>query len=115
MPGPYTVILEATREVPRRLSHPSRKTIGIRVPENPILLALLEELGAPLIGTTLQLPGDDHMLSDPDEVRERLDRQIDLVVDGGAGTLEPTTVVDLTGPEPELVRLGRGDPAAFGL
>jgi tRNA threonylcarbamoyl adenosine modification protein (Sua5/YciO/YrdC/YwlC family) len=115
MPGPYTVILEATREVPRRLSHPSRKTIGIRVPENAILLALLEELGAPLIGTTLQLPGDDHMLSDPDEVRERLDRQVDLVVDGGAGTLEPTTVVDLTGPEPELVRLGRGDPAAFGL
>jgi tRNA threonylcarbamoyl adenosine modification protein (Sua5/YciO/YrdC/YwlC family) len=115
MPGPYTVILEATKEVPRRLSHPSRKTIGIRVPENAILLALLEELGAPLIGTTLQLPGDDHMLSDPDEVRERLDRQIDLVLDGGAGTLEATTVVDLTGPEPELIRAGRGDPSVFGL
>jgi tRNA threonylcarbamoyl adenosine modification protein (Sua5/YciO/YrdC/YwlC family) len=115
MPGPYTVILEATREVPRRLSHPSRKTIGVRVPENPILLALLAELGAPLIGTTLQLPGDDHMLSDPDEVRERLDRQIELVMDGGAGTLEPSTVVDLTGPQPELVRLGRGDPSLFGL
>jgi tRNA threonylcarbamoyl adenosine modification protein (Sua5/YciO/YrdC/YwlC family) len=114
-PGPYTVILEATKEVPRRLSHPSRKTIGIRVPENAILLALLEELGEPLIGTTLQLPGDEHMLSDPDEVRERLDRQVELVIDGGAGTLEPTTIVDLTGPDAELVREGRGDPAAFGL
>jgi tRNA threonylcarbamoyl adenosine modification protein (Sua5/YciO/YrdC/YwlC family) len=115
MPGPYTVILEATREVPRRLSHPSRKTIGVRVPENHILLALLEELGEPLIGTTLQLPGDDHMLSDPDEVLARLGKQIELVIDGGAGTLEATTVVDLTGPVPELVREGRGDPAAFGL
>jgi tRNA threonylcarbamoyl adenosine modification protein (Sua5/YciO/YrdC/YwlC family) len=114
-PGPYTVILEATKEVPRRLSHPSRKTIGIRVPENAILLALLEALGEPLIGTTLQLPGDEQMLSDPDEVRERLDRQIELVIDGGAGTLEPTTIVDLTGPDAELVREGRGDPAAFGL
>jgi len=115
LPGPYTVILEATREVPRRLSHPSRKTIGIRVPENAILLGLLEELGEPLIGTTLQLPGDDHMLSDPDEVRERLGKQIDLIIDGGAGTLEATTIVDLTGPEPELLREGRGDPAPFGL
>lgn len=114
-PGPYTVILEATREVPRRLSHPSRKTIGLRVPENAIMLALLEELGEPMIGTTLQLPGDDHMLSDPDEVQERLGKQLELVVDGGAGTLEPTTIVDLTGPEPVLLREGRGDPAAFGL
>ena len=115
MPGPYTVILEATRDVPRRLSHPSRKTIGLRVPENVITLALLEELGEPLIGTTLQLPGDEHMLSDPDEVRERLEKQIDLVIDGGAGTLEATTIVDLTGPEPVLVRAGRGDPSVFGL
>lgn len=115
MPGPYTVILEATRELPRRLSHPSRKTIGLRVPENRITLALLEELGEPLIGTTLQLPGDDHMLSDPEEVRERLEKQIELIIDGGAGMLEATTVIDLTGPEPELVREGRGDPAAFGL
>ncbi|MGB9111073.1 MAG: L-threonylcarbamoyladenylate synthase [Telluria sp.] len=114
-PGPYTLILDATHEVPRRLSHPSRKTIGIRVPENAILLALLEELGEPLIGSTLQLPGDDHMLSDPEEVRDRLGKQIDLVIDGGAGTLEPTTVVDLTGDEPVLLRAGRGDPAAFGL
>jgi tRNA threonylcarbamoyl adenosine modification protein (Sua5/YciO/YrdC/YwlC family) len=115
MPGPYTVILAATHEVPRRLSHPSRKTIGLRVPENRITLALLEELGEPLIGTTLQLPGDEHMLSDPDEVQERIGKQIDLVIDGGAGTLEPTTIVDLTGPEPALLRQGRGDPAAFGL
>jgi len=115
MPGPFTVILEATREVPRRLSHPSRKTIGVRVPENPILLGLLEELGEPLIGTTLQLPGDDHMLSDPDEVLERLGKQIELVIDGGAGTLEPTTVIDLSGDAPALVREGRGDPSVFGL
>jgi tRNA threonylcarbamoyl adenosine modification protein (Sua5/YciO/YrdC/YwlC family) len=115
MPGPYTVILEATRELPRRLSHPSRKTIGLRVPENRITLALLEEMGEPLIGTTLQLPGDDHMLSDPEEVRERLEKQIELIIDGGAGLLEATTIIDLTGPEPELVREGRGDPAAFGL
>jgi tRNA threonylcarbamoyl adenosine modification protein (Sua5/YciO/YrdC/YwlC family) len=114
-PGPYTLILDATHEVPRRLSHPARKTIGIRVPENAILLALLEALGEPLIGTTLQLPGDDHMLSDPEEVRERLGKQIDLVIDGGAGTLEPTTIVDLTGPDPVLLREGRGDPAVFGL
>jgi tRNA threonylcarbamoyl adenosine modification protein (Sua5/YciO/YrdC/YwlC family) len=115
MPGPYTVILEATRELPRRLSHPSRKTIGLRVPENRITLALLEELGEPLIGTTLQLPGDEHMLSDPDEVRERLEKQIELIIDGGAGMLEATTVIDLAGPEPVLIREGRGDPAAFGL
>ena len=115
MPGPYTVILEATRELPRRLSHPSRKTIGLRVPENRITLALLEELGEPLIGTTLQLSGDEHMLSDPDEVRERLEKQIELIIDGGAGMLEATTVIDLTGPEPVLIREGRGDPAAFGL
>jgi tRNA threonylcarbamoyl adenosine modification protein (Sua5/YciO/YrdC/YwlC family) len=114
-PGPYTLILDATHEVPRRLSHPARKTIGIRVPENAILLDLLEALGQPLIGTTLQLPGDDHMLSDPEEVQERLGKQIDLVIDGGAGLLSPTTIVDLTGPDPVLLREGRGDPAAFGL
>jgi tRNA threonylcarbamoyl adenosine modification protein (Sua5/YciO/YrdC/YwlC family) len=114
-PGPYTVVLEASREVPRRLSHPSRKTIGLRVPENKILLALLEELGEPVIGTTLQLADDEQMLSDPDEVLQRLGKQIELVIDGGAGTLDPTTIIDLTGPEPLLLRQGRGDPAAFGL
>jgi tRNA threonylcarbamoyl adenosine modification protein (Sua5/YciO/YrdC/YwlC family) len=114
-PGPYTFILEATREVPRRLSHPSRKTIGLRVPDNTIAQALLAELGQPLLGATLILPGDDHPLSDADEVRERLERQVDLVIDGGAGGLEPTTVIDLTGPEPELIRQGLGAISPFGL
>jgi tRNA threonylcarbamoyl adenosine modification protein (Sua5/YciO/YrdC/YwlC family) len=113
-PGPYTVILEATREVPRRLSHPSRKTIGLRVPENPIANALLEELGQPLIGTTLITP-DDELLNDPEEIRERLAKQLDLIIDGGACAMEPTTVIDLSAAEPLLVRQGRGDPAMFGL
>lgn len=114
-PGPYTFILEATKEVPRRLSHPSRKTIGLRVPENAIACALLEELGQPLLGTTLILPDDEQPLTNPDEVRDRLERQIELIVDGGACSLEPTTVIDLTGPEPELIRQGRGDAGMFGL
>lgn len=114
-PGPYTVILEATKEVPRRLSHPSRKTIGLRVPENRIACALLEELGQPLLGTTLILPDDSEPLTDPDDVRDRLERQIELVIDGGACGLEPTTVIDLTSEEPVLLRQGRGDAAVFGL
>jgi tRNA threonylcarbamoyl adenosine modification protein (Sua5/YciO/YrdC/YwlC family) len=113
-PGPYTFILEATREVPRRLSHPSRKTIGLRVPENRIAHALLEELGQPLLGTTLVLPGDEEALTDADTIRARLERQIDLVIDGGACSLEPTTVIDLTGDEAVLVRQGRGASAPFG-
>ncbi|MDQ2989668.1 MAG: L-threonylcarbamoyladenylate synthase [Pseudomonadota bacterium] len=113
-PGPYTVILEATREVPRRLSHPSRKTIGLRVPENAIALALLEELGQPLIGTTLITP-DDELLNDPEEIRERMAKLLDLVIDGGACAMEPTTVIDLTADEPALLRQGRGDAAMFGL
>ena len=114
-PGPYTVILEATREVPRRLSHPSRKTIGLRVPENAIAHALLEELGQPLLGTTLIMAGDDEILNDAERIRERLEKLVDLIVDGGACAMEPTTVIDLTGTEPVLVRQGRGDPAIFGL
>lgn len=114
-PGAYTFILEATREVPRRLSHPSRKTIGLRVPQNPIVEMLLAELGQPLLGTTLILPGDEEPLTDPDLVLERLGKQVELVIDGGACRLEPTTVVDLTGPEPELIRQGCGDCAALGL
>lgn len=114
-PGPYTFILEATREVPRRLSHPSRKTIGLRVPENQIARALLEELGQALLGTTLILPSQVVPLTDPDEIRDRLERQIELVIDGGACSLEPTTVIDLTGEEPLLLRQGRGDVAPFGL
>jgi tRNA threonylcarbamoyl adenosine modification protein (Sua5/YciO/YrdC/YwlC family) len=114
-PGPYTVILEATKEVPRRLSHPSRKTIGLRVPENRIAHALLEELGQPLLGTTLILPDDSEPLTDPDEVRDQLERQVELVIDGGACSLEPTTVIDLTGEDLVLLRQGRGDAAVFGL
>lgn len=114
-PGPYTFILEATKEVPRRLSHPSRKTIGLRVPENPIAHALLEELGQPLLGTTLILPGESEPLTDPDEVRAQLEKRIELVIDGGACSLEPTTVIDLTDDEPVLLRQGRGDAGPFGL
>jgi tRNA threonylcarbamoyl adenosine modification protein (Sua5/YciO/YrdC/YwlC family) len=114
-PGPFTFILEATKCVPRRLSHPSRKTIGLRVPEDAIVHALLEELQQPLLGTTLIMPGETDALNDADTICERLGKQLELIIDGGACSLEPTTVIDLTGPEAELVRQGRGDAAAFGL
>jgi tRNA threonylcarbamoyl adenosine modification protein (Sua5/YciO/YrdC/YwlC family) len=114
-PVPYTMILEATKEVPRRLSHPSRKTIGLRVPENSITQALLEELGEPLLGTTLMLPAESESLTDPEAIRELLCKQIELVIDGGACSLVPTTVVDLTEEAPALVRQGRGDASIFGL
>ncbi|MFS0753336.1 L-threonylcarbamoyladenylate synthase [Noviherbaspirillum sp. 1P10PC] len=114
-PGAYTFILEATKEVPRRLSHPSRKTIGLRVPDNAIAQALLEELGEPLLGTTLILPDGEHPLSDPEEIRDGLEKVIDLIIDGGACQLEPTTIIDLSGSEPILVRQGLGDAAPFGL
>ncbi|APR35572.1 L-threonylcarbamoyladenylate synthase [Paraburkholderia sp. SOS3] len=114
-PGPYVFVLEATKEVPRRLSHPSRKTIGLRVPDHAITLALLEELGQPLLGTTLIMPGETRPLNDPEEIRARLEKQVDLVIDGGACACEPSTVIDLTGDEPVLVRAGRGSLAPFGL
>ena len=114
-PGPYTFILEATREVPRRLSHPSRKTIGIRVPAHPAAQGLLEVLGQPLIGTTLQLPGDELPLADPADIRARLEHHIDLVLDAGVCGIEPTTVIDLTGREAVVIRAGRGSLAALGL
>ncbi len=114
-PGAYTFILEATKEVPRRLSHPSRKTIGLRVPENPITHALLEELKQPLLRTTLILPNEEEPMTDPEQVRERLEKQVDLVIDGGACSLIPTTVIDMTQEVPELLRLGRGDASLFGL
>ena len=114
-PGPYTMILEATKEVPRRLSHPSRKTIGLRVPENKITHALLEELRQPLLATTLILPDDDEPITDPEIIRERLEKQIDLIIDGGPCSLTPTTVIDMTGDVPELIRQGRGDVSLFGL
>ncbi len=112
-PGPYTFILEATREVPRRLSHPSRKTIGLRVPEHAIAQSLLAELGQPLLGTTLILPGDDTPLNDPEEIRDALQKRVELVIDGGGCSLLPTTVVDLTGDAPVVLREGRGDIALF--
>ena len=112
-PGPYTFILEATREVPRRLSHPSRKTIGLRVPEHAIAQALLEELGQPLLGTTLILPDDEAPLNDPEEIRDALQKRVELVIDGGGCSLLPTTVVDLTGEAPVVLREGRGDVSLF--
>lgn len=112
-PGPYTFILPATKEVPRRLQHSKKKTIGIRVPENPIALAILEEMQEPLMTVTLILPGDELPLSDPAEIYDRLRGQIELVVDGGACGIEPTTVVDLVSGEPQVVRKGRGDPKPF--
>ena len=112
-PGPYTFILEASKEVPRRLSHPSRKTIGLRVPENIIAQALLEELGQALIGTTLILPGSDDPLNDAADIRSQLEKHIELVIDGGSCSLLPTTVVDLTGDAPQVLRQGRGDAGLF--
>ena len=114
-PGPYVFVLVATKEVPRRLSHPSRKTIGLRVPDHAIVRALLGELGQPLIASTLTLPPDDEPLNDPEEIRARLEKQVELVIDGGACPREPSTVIDLTGPEPELIRAGRGSLEPFGL
>jgi tRNA threonylcarbamoyl adenosine modification protein (Sua5/YciO/YrdC/YwlC family) len=113
-PGPYTFILEATKEVPRRLSHPSRKTIGLRVPDHRVALGLLDVLGQPLLTTTLQLPGDEMPLNDPQDIRDRLNHQIDFVLDAGACGIEPTTIVDLTGAEAVLVRQGKGAVEAIG-
>lgn len=107
-PGPYTFLLPATREVPRRLVHPKKKTIGLRVPDNPIALGLLDALGEPMMTTTMQLPGDELPLADPEEIRERLEHQVDLVIDGGIGGIVPTTVVDLTVSGGEVVRQGAG-------
>jgi len=114
-PGSYTFILRATREVPRRLMHPRRKTIGVRVPEHAVAQALLAELGEPMLSATLSLPGDLAPLSDPLEIRERLERSLDLVVDSGFCGVEPTTVIDLTGEQPQVVRLGRGPLARVGI
>ncbi|MCE2909028.1 MAG: L-threonylcarbamoyladenylate synthase [Pseudomonadota bacterium] len=114
-PGPYTFILEATKEVPRRVSHPSRRTIGLRVPEHPALQALLEAFGQPLLATTLIPPGETDALNDAHEIRERYEKLLQAVVDAGACPLQPTTVIDLSGDEPVLVRQGRGDAARLGL
>jgi tRNA threonylcarbamoyl adenosine modification protein (Sua5/YciO/YrdC/YwlC family) len=108
-PGPFTFVLPATREVPRRLVHAKRKTIGLRVPGDAVAQALLEALGEPMMTTTLRLPDDELPLADPDLFRERLERWVDVVLDAGACGLEPTTVVDLTGDAPEVVRQGAGE------
>jgi tRNA threonylcarbamoyl adenosine modification protein (Sua5/YciO/YrdC/YwlC family) len=112
-PGPYTFILPATREVPRRLQNPKRRTIGLRVPDHPIARALLAELNEPLMSSTLTLPAEDYPLSDPQEIREKLENALDLVIDGGAGGLEASTVVEIVGGVARVTRVGKGDPAPF--
>ena len=114
-PGPFTFILEATKEVPRRVSHPSRRTIGLRVPEHAVTQALLEQLGQPLLATTLIAPGETEPMNDPHEIRERFQKVIQAVVDAGACPMQPTTVIDLSGDTPALVRRGRGDASLLGL
>lgn len=114
-PGSYTFILEGTRELPRRLLHPKRKTIGLRVPDHPVVLALLAALDEPLLSSTLILPGDELPLADADEIRARLEKQLDAVIDAGHCGIEMTTVINLTGDQPELVRAGRGALAPLGI
>ena len=114
-PGSYTFILRASREVPRRLLHPRRKTIGMRVPEHAVAHALLAALGEPLLSATLSLPGDALPLNDGEEIRTRLEHALDLVLDAGSCGIEPTTMVDLTGPAPELLRVGRGSVEPLGI
>jgi tRNA threonylcarbamoyl adenosine modification protein (Sua5/YciO/YrdC/YwlC family) len=114
-PGPFTFILEATKEVPRRVSHPSRRTIGLRVPEHAVTQALLELLGQPLLATTLIAPGQTEPMNDPHQIRDHFQKLIQAVVDAGACAMQPTTVVDLSGGAPVLVRQGRGDAALLGL
>ncbi len=112
-PGPYTFILNATSEVPRRLMHPKRKTLGMRVPDNAIALALMEALGEPLMTSTLIMPGDTYPLTDPYDIRESLEHHLELVIDGGFCGLEATSVIDLTGDEPAVLRKGCGDTSDF--
>jgi len=112
-PGPYTFVLQATREVPRRLMNEKRRTVGIRVPDHAVVRMLLDELGEPLMSTTLQLPGDGQPMTDAGEIHARLGHAVDLVLDGGNCGLEPTTVVDLSGDAPSVLRIGKGDAGPF--
>jgi len=114
-PGSYTFILEATKEVPRRLQHPKRSTIGIRVPAHPVALALLEELGEPILSTTLILPDEEWLLNDAGRIRDLLEKKVELVIDGGVVGVDFTTVIDLTGDTPVLIRQGKGDITPFGI
>ena len=112
-PGPYTFLLEATREVPKRLQNPKRRTIGIRVPDNAVVRMLLAELGEPIMSSTLHQPGDEAPLTDAQEIKSRLEHQVDIVIDGGHCGFEPTSIVDLSGEAPSVVRRGKGDVSAF--
>ena len=112
-PGPYTFILPATREVPKRLQHPKRRTIGLRVPDHSLVRAVLEALGEPIMSSTLLLPGDDLPLTDPYEIEERIGHEIDLIIDAGPTGIEPTSVIDLSQDTVEVLRIGRGDVSAF--
>lgn len=114
-PGSYTFILDATKEVPRRLQHPKRSTVGLRIPDHPIALALLAELGEPLLSSTLILPDADQPLTDVDEIRERLENLVELIIEGGPVGVESTTVIDLTDASPVLVRRGKGEVAHLGI
>lgn len=114
-PGSYTFILEGTKELPRRVLHPKRKTIGLRVPDHPAVQALLAELDEPLLSSTLIMPGEEEPLADPEEINERLGKQLDLIVDAGPCRPEPTTVINLVDGAPELIRAGKGDLAPLGL
>jgi tRNA threonylcarbamoyl adenosine modification protein (Sua5/YciO/YrdC/YwlC family) len=112
-PGPYTFILPATREVPKRLQHPKRRTIGLRVPDHPLVRAVLEALGEPIMSSTLLLPGDDLPLTDPHDIEERIGHDIDLIIDAGPTGIEPTSVIDLSEGTVEVLRVGRGDVSAL--
>lgn len=114
-PGSYVFILQATRELPKRLQHPKRRTIGLRIPDHPVVDALLAELGEPLLSSTLLLPGDEQPHTDVQEIRGQLEHKVDLILDGGSCGIEPTTVVDLTGPAPVLIRAGKGSLTPLGL
>jgi tRNA threonylcarbamoyl adenosine modification protein (Sua5/YciO/YrdC/YwlC family) len=113
-PGPYTFILPATKEVPRRLMHPRKKTVGVRIPSHAVALALLAELGEPLLSSTLILPGAEEPMTQGWEIKEELDHALDAVIDSGDCGVEPTTVIDFSGPEPEILRIGAGDLSRFG-
>jgi len=112
-PGPYTFILKATKEVPRRLQHPKRKTIGIRIPDSPIVQALVKELSEPLFSSTLILPGEAEAMSDPYEIRERLEKEVDLIIDADVVPYEPTTIIGFTEDTPEIIRQGKAAPPSL--
>ena len=112
-PGPYTFILPATREVPKRLQHPKRRTIGLRVPDHPLVRAVLQELGEPIMSSTLLLPGDDLPLTDPHDIEDRIGHEIDLIIDAGPTGIEPTSVIDISEDRVEILRVGRGDVSAL--